>query len=125
VRFSLPLFYPAAYPQVIGVAALEDCDTVASYSNYGSRNVFISAPGSNIVSTFPNNSYALMSGTSMACPHVAAIAAMWLSASLDYVNLTPWQVMLLLASTADDLGEPGKDLCYGYGRVNMFPWNKE
>jgi subtilisin family serine protease len=117
-------FYPAAYPQVIGVAALEDCDTVASYSNYGSRNVFISAPGSNIVSTFPNNSYALMSGTSMACPHVAAIAAMWLSASLDYVNLTPWQVMLLLASTADDLGEPGKDLCYGYGRVNMFPWNK-
>jgi subtilisin family serine protease len=117
-------FYPAAYPRVIGVAALEDCNTAASYSNYGARNVFISAPGSNILSTFPNNSYALLSGTSMACPHVAATAAMWISASLDYVNLTPAQVMLMLATTADDLGEPGKDIYYGYGRVNMFPWNK-
>jgi subtilisin family serine protease len=66
--------YPAAYPWVIGVAALEDCNTSASYSNYGASNVFISAPGSNILSTFPNNSYALLSGTSMACPHVAAVA---------------------------------------------------
>lgn len=116
--------YPAAYPQVIGVAALEDCNTLASYSNYGLKNVFISAPGSNILSTFPNNSYALLSGTSMACPHVAAAAAMWISALLDDVVLTPEQVMFLLGFTATDLGESGRDIYYGYGRVNMFPWSK-
>jgi subtilisin family serine protease len=115
--------FPAAYPWVLGVAALEDCDTKAGYSSYGARNVFISAPGSNIWSTYWNDSYASESGTSMACPHVAAVAAMWIGAYLDYVELTPNQVMVLLATTADDLGDPGKDIYFGWGRVNMFPWD--
>jgi subtilisin family serine protease len=116
--------YPAAYPWVIGVGALENCTTRASYSNYGSENVFVSAPGSNILSTYLNDSYASLSGTSMACPHVAAAAAMWISAFLDDAPLTPQQVFYLIAGTADDLGDPGKDSYYGFGRIDMFPWNQ-
>lgn len=112
--------YPAAYPWVIGVAALEDCNTRAAYSNYGLDNVFIAAPGSQIWSTFPNDDYDSLSGTSMACPHVSAVAAMWLGVSTD---LTPQQVMTLLAGTADDLGTAGKDIYYGWGRLDMFPWD--
>ena len=114
--------YPSAYPWVIGVAALEDCNTRASWSNYGSENVFISAPGVSIYSTWWNNTYKSISGTSMACPHVAGVAAMWIGAYAPYLPLTPTQVMFLLAFTADDLGTPGNDVYYGWGRVDMFPW---
>ena len=61
-------FYPAAYPWVMGVAALGDCETRASYSNYGSENVSVSAPGSNIWSTYLNGSYASLSGTRWHAP---------------------------------------------------------
>jgi subtilisin family serine protease len=114
--------YPAAYPWVVGVAALANCTTRAPYSNYGAENVFISAPGSDIWSTYWDNTYESFSGTSMACPHVASVAVMWIGAYLDDVELTPRQVMILLATTAHDLGDPGKDIYYGWGRVNMFPW---
>ncbi len=114
--------YPAAFPWVVGVGSLETCTTRSSYSNYGARNVMISAPGSDILSTYLNDDYAYMSGTSMACPHVAGVAAMWISAYLDYDELTPRQVISTLAGTADDLGDPGKDIYYGYGRVAMYPW---
>jgi subtilisin family serine protease len=116
------LHYPSAYPWVIGVAALEDCTNRASWSNYGQQNVFISAPGKDILSTLWNNTYTYMSGTSMACPHVAGVAAMWIGAYAPYVSLTPLQVIYLLAFTADDLGTPGYDEYYGWGRVDMFPW---
>lgn len=117
-------FYPAAYPWVMGVAALGNCETRAPYSNFGSENVMVSAPGSNIWSTYLNGSYASLSGTSMACPHASAAAAMWISAFLDYIQLTPQQVFSLIAFTADDLGEPGKDAYYGFGRINIFPWGE-
>lgn len=119
--FSTP-HYPAAYPWVIGVAALEDCDSRVWWSNYGAQNVFISAPGVDIYSTLLDDTYAYKSGTSMACPHVAGVAAMWIGAFAPYVSLTPLQVMYLLAATADDLGTPGNDIYYGWGRVDMFPW---
>ncbi|WP_300465030.1 S8 family peptidase [Desulfobacula sp.] len=114
--------YPAAYPAVIGVAALGTCTTRAGYSNYGTENVFISAPGSSIYSTYLDDSYASLSGTSMACPHVAGVAAMWIGVYADYIALIPIQVMYLLAAHADDLGNLGKDIYFGWGRVDMFPW---
>lgn len=116
--------YPAAYPWVVGVGALETCATRASYSNYGSANVMISAPGSDILSTYLGGEYAYLSGTSMACPHVAGVAAMWISAYLDYTELTPKQVISLLVGTADDIGPSGNDIFYGYGRVAMYPWSE-
>ncbi len=48
---------------------------------------------------------------------------MWISAFWDYVELKPRTVMWLLTSTADDLGDPGRDPYYGQGRVAMFPWD--
>lgn len=70
--------YPASYsiPGIISVAATTDADGLASYSNYGAATVHLGSPGSSIWSSLPNQSYGRSSGTSMATPFVAGIAAM-------------------------------------------------
>ncbi len=73
--------YPASYsaPNLITVAATTSTDTLASFSNYGAATVHLGAPGVNILSTLPNNSYGYYSGTSMATPHVSGAALLILS----------------------------------------------
>lgn len=70
--------YPAGYQieNVISVAATDNRDTAANFSNFGKRTVHIAAPGKNVYSTIPGNSYASYSGTSMATPHVSGAAAL-------------------------------------------------
>ena len=67
-------FYPAATPGVLSVGATNSGDRLTSFSNYGDW-VKIAAPGEGILSTLPSNQYGNGSGTSMACPLVAAAAA--------------------------------------------------
>jgi serine protease len=111
-----PISYPAATPGVIAVAATDDADKVASFSNRGGY-VDVAAPGERILSTVPASKgyYAAYSGTSMASPHVAAVAALIRS---KYPALTPDKVERVLESSATDLGAKGKDSDYGYGRID-------
>ncbi len=101
--------YPAAVPGVLGVAAVDANGNAASYSNRGSW-VDIAAPGSRIISTVPApENYASYSGTSMATPHVSAVAALVRAAApgSDPVSV--------ITSTATDMGL-GPD--YGAGVVD-------
>jgi hypothetical protein len=105
-----PVIYPAAYDSVIAVSAVDASDKLAEFSSVGEQ-VELAAPGVSITSTYVGGGYATASGTSMACPHVAGAAALVLSAEGSGARTR-------LQSTAVDLGTPGRDVKYGYGRVN-------
>lgn len=107
--------YPAAYPEVFAVSATNQDESKASYSNYGDY-VDVVAPGTSIASTYPNNQYAALSGTSMACPHVTALAGLIRSAN---PSLTNKQVYDVMRQTVKDLGAAGKDNSYGYGQIDV------
>jgi thermitase len=106
--------YPAAYNEVIAVTATGQSDAPAGFTNYGEW-VELAAPGVDIYSTFWDDLYRYMSGTSMSAPHVAGVAALIWSQFPD--KTSDW-VRARLRYTADDLGDPGFDEYYGYGRVN-------
>jgi type VII secretion-associated serine protease mycosin len=112
-----PTAYPAADTGVIAVSATDSADRVAPYSNRGGY-VDVAAPGSDILSTFPpalGAGYRRMNGTSMAAPHVAALAALLKGADRA---LSPDAVEQAITSSAVDLGVPGRDEDFGYGRVD-------
>lgn len=103
--------FPAALDDVIGVAALAKPGTsLASYSNHG-PGVDVSAPGSQILST-TDYTYQYFSGTSMASPHVAGVAALVLSLSPSA------NVKSTITSTAVDMGAAGYDNTYAYGALD-------
>jgi subtilisin family serine protease len=115
--------YPAAYPEVIAVSATDQNNQIASFSSRGPE-VDLAAPGVNIYSTYKGQSYATLSGTSMAAPHVTGAAALIIDTKKCDLNLdgicTPSEVQQRLEQTAIDLGTPGKDNLYGSGLVNVY-----
>jgi subtilisin family serine protease len=106
--------FPAGYDEVVAVTATNQTDDPASFTNFGNW-VELAAPGVHIYSTVYDNSYTYMSGTSMACPHVSGVAALVWS---QFPNATRDWIRFWLRHTADDLGDPGFDIYYGYGRIN-------
>lgn len=79
--------YPAAMNgQVVGIASTTNWDTRSSFSNYGSADVWIAAPGEYVISTYPGSTYASESGTSFSSPLVAGTVALMLSAKQSGFN---------------------------------------
>lgn len=107
--------YPASYDGVISVAATDSSDGHPSFSQYNDK-VDLSAPGSSVYTTTRSGAYGTASGTSFAAPIVAGAAALLMS--IDD-SLTAGNVETLLKDTALDLGSPGKDNYFGYGRIQL------
>ena len=108
------VIYPARWASVIAVAATDSSDRRASFSSTG-PDVELAAPGVAINSTKLGGGYVLMSGTSMASPHVAGVAALVIASGIANTND---EVRQQLTATADDLGAAGRDTWYGFGLVN-------
>ncbi|WP_084177342.1 S8 family serine peptidase [Natrinema saccharevitans] len=106
------VYSPAAEDSVVAVAAVDDADSIASFSNTGPE-IELAAPGSRIVSSTTGGGYGRMSGTSMAAPVVAGVAGLALSAHPD---LSRSQLRDHLRETAVDLGLAADQ--QGYGRVD-------
>jgi thermitase len=122
------LLYPAGCPGAVAVAATDAGDRAATWSNFG-RGVFVSAPGVSIYSTYPPSSFATLSGTSMATPAVAGLAALLFGQNR---SRTPDDVKRILARSADKVGgvrygaSPFARCAgcthhprYGHGRINV------
>ncbi|PEF61033.1 S8 family peptidase [Bacillus cereus] len=102
--------YPAYYANAISVASTDSNDKKSSFSTYGTW-VDVAAPGSNIYSTYKGNSYQTLSGTSMATPHVAGLAA--LLAKKGYTNT---QIRQIIEKSADKI--TGTGTYWQNGRIN-------
>lgn len=129
-----PAAYSTQYSNCIAVSATDHNDAFSAYSNKGTE-VTVAAPGgyggaadgNDVYSTMPNYTVTMnglgytqnssyMAGTSMACPHVAGLAALILSVD---PTMTPYDVRELIKSTADDLGSAGRDDYFGWGRIKV------
>jgi subtilisin family serine protease len=108
--------YPSSYnaPNVVAVAATDNNDALASFSNFGATSVDLGAPGVNVLSTTRNNTYSYFSGTSMATPHVSGAAALILSASA----LTTAQLKTQILTNVDPIPSLSGVTSSG-GRLNV------
>jgi thermitase len=114
------LYYPGSLPGVIAVGATDPQDEVAPFSTYGPQ-VLLTAPGTEIYSSFPGDGYALASGTSQASPFVAGAAALVQSLARQLLGrrLEVAAVRRLLILTADRSDPRFRTPRGGYGRLNL------
>jgi subtilisin family serine protease len=115
---TCPLYYPAWYNHVTAVAATDINDQVPGWSFYGSW-VDVSAPGVGIYSTFWNDTYHMRSGTSMACPLVAGVAALIKSLEPE-MNSDQFEARMRMTSDDIDGLNPGYEGWLGGGRLNAY-----
>lgn len=109
--------YPAQYSNVVSVAASDEDGYKTYWSNWGKVDVI--APGDLILSTYPGNKYVRLSGTSMASPHVAGVAA--LIAQDSSLTNNPRAIRHILETTASDFGtQTGPDYVAGQGMVDAL-----
>ena len=105
--------YPASYSSVMSVAAVDSSGNVANFSQYNSQ-VEIAAPGVSVNSTYNDGGYRALSGTSMATPHVAGVAALVWG---NNPQCSARQIRDGLNASAQDRGSSGRDNYYGHGIV--------
>lgn len=110
--------YPASHPNenLLIVASTASSGSMSGFSNYGKNSVDVAAPGSSIYSTTPGNKYASMSGTSMASPTTAGVAAEVLS---HYPNLSPIQLKQVLMDSVTKV-DRFKDKMVAGGRIDLL-----
>ena len=82
-KFYKPMTCGLNEPNLLCVASSTQYDKMSSFSNYGQHFVHVFAPGSSIYSTYPNNRYKTLDGTSMACPHASGLAALIMTVRSD------------------------------------------
>ena len=111
-------FYPASYSSsnLLSVASITNTNARSSFSNYGLMSVDLGAPGSKIESTYLNQKYAYLSGTSMATPYVAGVAGLLLSKEPGLLNT---QVISRIMSSTDAVPDLSGKTVSG-GRVNAY-----
>lgn len=126
--------YPARYDEVIAVAALSKDGSMARFSSHGPQ-IDAVAPGVDIYSTYLNNQYALLNGTSQAAPFIAGICALLLSWSRNNAGAPPIKNTQEMLQRLDDLcdskgrvNSPGRDGDWGFGIpsfANYMPWRSQ
>lgn len=110
--------YPAAFQETIAVGAVDKQGNACEFSSRG-KEIAVAAPGQDITSTWLNDGYATVSGTSMAAPFVAGVLSLYVSAqkaSGGKIDLSA--ALKALADTCRDVGSPGRDPVYGWGLVD-------
>jgi len=108
--------YPAAYPGVIAVTAVDEADRRYEHANRGSY-IAVAAPGVDVLAPVERGGYAYVSGTSFAAAYVSGVAALLLERD---PNLDPHSVADLLATAAEHLGPNVRDDDFGAGRVDAY-----
>ena len=111
-----PPAFPAAFPGVIAVTAVDAADRRYQHANRG-RYIAISAPGVDLLAPVEGGKHELLSGTSFATAYISGIAALLLERD---PNLDAASVGQLMTAGADDLGPAGRDDDFGAGRVNAL-----
>ncbi len=111
-------FYPAAYDNVLAVAATTSSDRKAGFSSYGNF-VDVSAPGVGIYATWATDGFRSLQGTSMASPITAGACGLLKAAFPDWSNS---DIVATIIATADDIDDlnPGYERMLGSGRINAY-----
>lgn len=110
--------YPARYTNVIAVSSVDSKGNKGYFSSIGPA-VEVTAPGVNIYSTYVNNSYDILQGTSLATAFVTGHLALLKEA---YPNLNNTQLRKIMVDTSFDLGPSGRDPVFGYGLIQAAPY---
>jgi thermitase len=108
---SSTLVYPAAYDNVMGIASTSNDDVRSWFSNYGTRIVWVAAPGEGIITTYPGGTFAAAWGTSFSAPYVSGEAALLVGMRSSATNSQ-------VASAVSNAKRLTYDL--NYGRVDFY-----
>jgi subtilisin family serine protease len=112
--------WPASYPEVIAVGAVDNTFGRAGFSNFGEQ-LDVAAPGVDILSTYPVGRYAKLSGTSMATPMVAGVVALIQAFCRKMgVVATPDKIVQMITERSVDMGNAGDDDMFGNGLINVM-----